>query len=81
MRERIYEIRELDKEGDKASKVYDLFMMTVIIISILPLAFKEDYAIFAITDVVVVSVFIIDYLLNWMTPRRRSIWISSMKCR
>lgn len=50
-----------------ASRLYNQFMLVLVIISMLPLAFKEDYAIFAITDVVVVSVFIIDYLLNWMT--------------
>ena len=50
-----------------ASRLYNQFMLILVVISMLPLAFKEDYAIFAITDVVVVSVFIIDYLLNWMT--------------
>lgn len=61
-----------------ASRLYNQFMLVLVIISMLPLAFKEDYAIFAITDVVVVSVFIIDYLLNWMTADirfgKRGIW-------
>ena len=61
-----------------ASRLYNQFMLILVVISMLPLAFKEDYAIFAITDVVVVSVFILDYLLNWLTADirfgQRGIW-------
>ena len=67
IRQRIYDIVELKEVNSLASRLYNQFMLILVIISMLPLAFKEDYAIFAITDVVVVSVFIIDYLLNWMT--------------
>ena len=67
IRQRIYDIVELKEVNSVASRLYNQFMLVLVIISMLPLAFKEDYAIFAITDVVVVSVFIIDYLLNWMT--------------
>lgn len=67
IRQKIYDIVELKEVNSLASRLYNQFMLVLVIISMLPLAFKEDYAIFAITDVVVVSVFIIDYLLNWMT--------------
>ena len=67
IRQRIYDIVELKEVNSLASRLYNQFMLILVVISMLPLAFKEDYAIFAITDVVVVSVFIIDYLLNWMT--------------
>ena len=67
IRQRIYDIVELKEVNSLASRLYNQVMLILVVISMLPLAFKEDYAIFAITDVVVVSVFIIDYLLNWMT--------------
>ena len=78
IRQKIYDIVELKEVNSLASRLYNQFMLVLVIISMLPLAFKEDYAIFAITDVVVVSVFIIDYLLNWITADirfdQRGIW-------
>lgn len=67
MRERIYEIIEVDKEGDKASKVYDIFMMTVIVISIIPLMFKGYRPPWRGIDTFCVAVFIVDYLLRLWT--------------
>ena len=67
IRQKIYDIVELKEVNSLASRLYNQFMLILVVISMLPLAFKEDYAIFAITDVVVVSVFILDYLLNWFT--------------
>lgn len=78
IRQKIYDIVELKEVSSLASRLYNQFMLILVVISMLPLAFKEDYAIFAITDVVVVSVFIIDYLLNWITADirfgQRGIW-------
>ena len=78
IRQKIYDIVELKEVNSLASRLYNQFMLILVIISMLPLAFKEEYAIFAITDVVVVSVFIVDYLLNWMTADirfgQRGIW-------
>ena len=78
IRQRIYDIVELKEVNSLASRLYNQFMLILVVISMLPLAFKEDYAIFAITDIVVVSVFIVDYLLNWLTADirfcQRGIW-------
>lgn len=78
IRQKIYDIVELKEVNSLASRLYNQFMLILVVISMLPLAFKEDYAIFAITDVVVVSVFILDYLLNWLTADirfgQRGIW-------
>ena len=78
IRQKIYDIVELKEVNSLASRLYNQFMLILVIISMLPLAFKEDYAVFAITDIVVVSVFIVDYLLNWMTADirfgKRGIW-------
>lgn len=67
MRKRIFQIIEISKEGDVISKVYDIFMMLVIVASLVPLAFKEEYTAFVIIDKVAVTIFIIDYLLRWLT--------------
>ena len=67
MKKRIYEIIEVSKEDDKASHVYDLVMMFIIFISIIPLAFKTESHLFNMIDSISVFIFIIDYFLRWMT--------------
>lgn len=67
MRKRIYEIIEAAQEGDKLSNIYDIFMMCVIVASLVPLAFKENYAVFDVIDKIAVVIFIIDYLLRLLT--------------
>ncbi len=67
LRKRIFEIIEAASENDRASNYYDIFMMITIVMSIIPLAFKEEFPAFAIIDRVAVCVFIIDYLLRYFT--------------
>ena len=67
MRKRLFEIIEAGKEDDKLSWIYDVFMMIVIIISIIPLWFHEDNTAFIVIDKVTVVIFIIDYLLRLIT--------------
>lgn len=67
MRERIYEILEKSEKNDTASRVYDVFMIAVIIVSILPLAFKDHNIFFYVADKAAAAIFIIDYLLRWLT--------------
>ena len=67
MRERIYQIIEKSDGEDKISRVYDILMMIVIVASLIPLAFKTENAIFFWVDKVAMVIFIIDYLLRWMT--------------
>ncbi len=67
MRKRIYEIIEVSDEKDLYGSVYDIFMMITIVVSLVPLAFKTEYFAFRIIDKVCVSIFIIDYLLRFLT--------------
>ena len=67
MKKRIYEIIEVSKEDYKASHVYDLVMMFIIFISIIPLAFKNESHLFNMIDSISVFIFIIDYFLRWLT--------------
>lgn len=67
MRKRIFEIIEVTDETDKKSDIYDFIMMVTIIISLVPLVFKKSSAVFMWIDYVSVSVFIIDYILRFLT--------------
>ena len=67
MRKRVYEVIEKSEGSDLLSTIYDLFMIVVIVISLIPLAFKTENTLFKVLDKVCVSIFIIDYLLRWMT--------------
>lgn len=67
MRKKIYEVINSNESISMASKVYDVVMLTTIIVSIIPLLFKDNYPIFEIIDTVTVSLFIADYILRLMT--------------
>lgn len=67
MRKRIYQIIELDREGDWGSRAYNLTMLLAIVLSLLPLAFKESYPFFRWTDRITTVFFSMDYLLRWIT--------------
>lgn len=67
MREHIYQIIEKSDGNDKLSKIYDIFMIVVILVSMIPLAFKTDNLLFIIIDKVAMVIFIIDYFLRWIT--------------
>lgn len=67
MRERIFEIIEIADEHDQASRIYDYTMMAAIILSLIPLAFKETNLFFTVVDKVTVSLFILDYVARLAT--------------
>ena len=72
MRKRIFEIIEIAHlDNDKASKIYDRVMLYSILASIIPLCFKENIKCFVYIDLITVSIFIIDYLLRWITADYR----------
>lgn len=67
MRKRLFEIIELSKGSDIWSRVYDIFMMVMILLSIIPLAFKQDTTLFSMIETAAVVIFIIDYILRLST--------------
>ncbi len=67
MRKHLYEIIEVSQDGDKISAVYDITMMIAIVVSIIPLAFKNPHPIFTVIDVITVILFIADYILRLAT--------------
>ena len=78
MRKRLFEIIEKSKGADLLSYIYDIFMIIVIVLSLIPLAFKQETHAFYILDKVAMVIFIIDYLLRWMTAdykfEQHSVW-------
>ncbi|MCD7868429.1 MAG: ion transporter [Clostridiales bacterium] len=71
MKKRLFEIIEQGSDGDKVSKVYDFFMMAVILISLIPLTFKSSTVLLNWIDHITVGIFIIDYALRLFTAEQK----------
>ena len=73
MKEIVFDIIEaqftLDKDSKQAnlSKVYDWFMIVVILLSLLPLTIKGTTPFYNALDYITAVIFIIDYGLRWWT--------------
>lgn len=67
MRKRIFEIIEKGHSGDWVSVAYDIFMLLTIAVSIVPLMFFEQRPIFAVLEKITVTIFVLDYILRWLT--------------
>ena len=70
-RKQIYAIIEKDDGSSIWSHVYDGFMFCTIILSVVPLMFWDEYPIFWYIEVFTTTVFIIDYILRWVTADYR----------
>lgn len=66
-RKEIFAIIEKDDGSNIWSHIYDVFMFCTIILSVVPLMFWDEYPIFWWIEVFTTIVFIIDYILRWMT--------------
>ena len=60
------------KRENFISRIYDWFMLVVICLSIVPLMFRVTYPIFNVIDIACCIIFIIDYILRWITADLRS---------
>ena len=67
MRKKLFLIIEPVNNDNKLSNIYDFVMMVTIVISIVPLAFKETNIVFQWIDYITVSIFILDYFLRFIT--------------
>lgn len=67
MRKRIFGIVELADERDRLSHAYDIIMMAVIILSLVPLAIKQQHAFISLIDKVTTGIFILDYIMRLLT--------------
>lgn len=67
LRKTIFQIIEHNDDSNIISKIYDLFMMIIIFISIVPLAFRDERIIFQHFETISAIVFITDYILRLCT--------------
>lgn len=67
MRKRIFEVIEKSNGNDLISTIYDFFLLAVIFVSIIPITFKEMGQTLLLIDYVCVAIFIVDYILRWIT--------------
>lgn len=71
MRKRIFEIIEVSQNGDRLSAIYDSAMLVLIVLSLVPLAFKTETAALAALDKGCAVVFVVDYILRLATADYR----------
>ncbi|MBD5207694.1 MAG: ion transporter [Bacteroidales bacterium] len=67
LQQKVFDLINKDRKGMLASRIYDWYMLFMIIASIIPLMFIEDYPIFKVIEIITVTAFIIDYILRWYT--------------
>ena len=67
MRKKLFSIIESAENDSKLSNVYDFIMMVTIVVSVVPLAFKETNTVFQWIDYITVTIFILDYFLRLIT--------------
>jgi len=67
MREKIYEIVDCPADRSILSRIYDIFILTAIILSIIPLCFKYVTTLFVLVDYITCVIFVIDYILRFIT--------------
>ena len=67
MRKKIFDIIEPPQNNNIFSSIYDGFMIVLILLSLLPLCFKQTSTALTVIDTVCSIVFVFDYLLRWIT--------------
>lgn len=67
MREKLFKIIETNQDDNRYSNFYDFTMMLVIVVSLIPLSFKETNDVFHIIEIFSTIIFIVDYLLRLIT--------------
>lgn len=66
-RKHIFDLVEPPDITSHKADLYDIFMFFCIIISIIPLAFKNAHPAFTWIDKITCVIFIVDYILRWVT--------------
>ena len=67
MRKKLFEIIEVAKDKQSISAAYDMAMMAIIVISLIPLVFKESNTVLTVIDKVTACVFVADYAARLLT--------------
>ena len=67
MRKKIFRIIEIADDQDGISRVYDAIMLITIVVSMIPIAMKDNDGVYRVIDWYAAIVFTIDYLLRIIT--------------
>lgn len=67
MRKQLFNIIEPSDNLTTIEKIYDVFMIFTIVISLLPLTSKTTSSFYITLDAITTLIFIIDYLLRFIT--------------
>lgn len=79
MRDEIYVLISKAHKHDWKSKIYNYFICTVSVVSIVPLMFKQTNAILEMLDLITVYLLFLDYILRWIVAdytvgKKKGIW-------
>ena len=66
-RKKIFDMINQTDENNRLSEIYGFGMLIVILVSLIPLAFKEETLPLKIIEYVCVSIFVLDYILRLIT--------------
>lgn len=64
---RLYEIIEVSKEDDSASKAYDIMILVSVVVGLIPLTMKNENIYARLIDILVGLVFLCDYIVRVYT--------------
>ncbi|MDO4173647.1 MAG: ion transporter [Eubacteriales bacterium] len=67
LRKKLYEVIEKDKQHNVLSRIYDCYILVLVVLSAIPLMHKIWTAEIVLLDEIITILFIIDYLLRWAT--------------
>lgn len=67
MRKTLFQIIEPHQQESFIEEAYDIFMILAIIVSLIPLTSKSHSGIFIWLDLITTIIFIIDYVLRFVT--------------
>ncbi len=73
-RYKLYELTDITETSENGKihfDFYDIFMLIIILISLIPLLFKEETQLMIKADILTAFVFIVDYILRWITADYR----------
>ncbi len=69
IRENIYKIVDSDDDYNKASIIFDIIILAVILISLIPLIYPEGGFIIKIIEIATLIIFIFEYFLRFITSK------------
>ena len=72
IREKIFQIIEPNYNNTLLAKMYDWVMLIAILVATIPLMFREQSTLFYYFDVIPCGLFILDYILRWITADYRN---------